>query len=498
MSNSQEKKNDDGLKVNKSQNGLLWMLLPKLPMIMRVVLLHILRISESSRYLDLRSDVTLNILRSFMDSPRPRPVGKTQAMTLTDPGIKGRIWVSKVASQVPPETSVRDALVEVIRALSDDEARATGFNVPDVVPVEAEWTGYRAGVPDDAPLPDISEEEKYAAMMRECGNGKRTLLYFHGGAYYLCDPATHRPLVKQLAKLTGGRVYSVRYRLAPQNPFPAALLDALVSYLALLYPPPGSIHEPVSASDIVFGGDSAGGNLTLVLTQTLLQLRRRNVKIAWFGAEREVPLPAAITLNSPWLDLAQSLPSWADNQKWDYLPAPKRLEEAEFPEEDGIWPPGPGTGQRPRRHLFVDDCLLLHPLVSAHLAQSWAGAPPTWVCCGWECLADEDRYLVAKLRRDGVRVAFEEYEAMPHVFAAVIPRARESRRCLDSWAKFIVQATEKPDEIESRYTCIKAKTLEESEGDVAKLTPYAEKDVFDIAYGRLGREVPVPLFSSKL
>ena len=71
--------------------------------------------------------------------------------------------------------------------------------------------------------------------MKEC-KSPVTVLYFHGGAYYLLDPSTHRPTTKKLAKLTGGRCYSVRYRLAPQNPFPAALLDALVSYLTLLYP----------------------------------------------------------------------------------------------------------------------------------------------------------------------------------------------------------------------------------------------------------------------
>ena len=69
------------------------------------------------------------------------------------------------------------------------------------------------------------------------------------------DPATHRPLTKLIAKLTGGRVYSVRYRLAPQNPFPSALLDALVSYFTLLYPPPGAVHDAVASENIVFGGD---------------------------------------------------------------------------------------------------------------------------------------------------------------------------------------------------------------------------------------------------
>jgi len=252
MARKQEK--DEALQVKQDQSSLIWVLLPKIPLITRVALLHILRIPETSRYLNLRTDLSVTIMRSMMSSSKPRPISKTQAMTLTDPGIKGRIWISKVASQVPPETGIQDALAEVIRALSDDEARAAGFRIPDIVPVEAEWTGYRADVPDDAPLPDVSEEHKYKEMMKECKN-KTTVLYFHGGAYYLCDPSTHRPLTKKLAKLTSGRVYSVRYRLAPQNPFPAALLDALVSYFTLLYPPPGSIHEPVSPSDIVFGGD---------------------------------------------------------------------------------------------------------------------------------------------------------------------------------------------------------------------------------------------------
>ncbi|KAI1809695.1 alpha/beta hydrolase fold-domain-containing protein [Poronia punctata] len=490
---STEPPKDNAAQLAKARTGLLWALLPKLPMVARVVILHILGVSETARYLDLRTDVTLSVMRAMLSTPRPRPVSKTQAMTLVDPGIKGRIWVSTVASQVPPETGIRDALVQVIRALGDEEKGAgDDFRIPDIVPVEAEWTGYRAGVADDAPQPGIPEEQKYEEMMKECRNKKTVMLYFHGGAYYLCDPSTHRPLAKRLAKKTGGRVYSVRYRLAPQHPFPSAVLDALVSYFTLLYPPPGSIHEPVSPSDIVFGGDSAGGNLTLALTQTLMQLRRQNIKVTWFGSERSVPLPAGITLNSPWLDLTNSFPSWTKNQKWDYLPAPQLLEESK-PPPDHIWPTDP-----PRKHLYVDDALILHPLVSAHLTQSWEGAPPTWVCCGWECLADEDKYLVSKFRADGVPVVFEEYEAMPHVFAAILPRAAETERCLEGWARFVVAATEDPDTIKSSYTYIKAKTLEESEGDVGSLTPYKEKDVLRMAYEKLGRKAPTSLVSPKL
>lgn len=235
----------------------LFALLPRFPLIAKTVLLHLLKMSEASRYLDLKSEVTVSIMRAFLNPVRPSSISKVQAMTTRDPGIKGRIWISKVASEIPPENHIRDTLLAVIDTMREDRSSRSAeglFGVPEIASVEAEWTGYRAKATLDATLPPISEEEKYEEMMKECRSSP-TILYFHGGAYYLGDPATHRPLTRKLAKLTRGRVYSVRYRLAPQHPFPSALLDALVSYFTLLYPPPGAIHEAVPASDIVFGGD---------------------------------------------------------------------------------------------------------------------------------------------------------------------------------------------------------------------------------------------------
>ncbi|KAH9907459.1 alpha/beta hydrolase fold-domain-containing protein [Xylariomycetidae sp. FL2044] len=509
-------------RLSSAQLGLVWALLPKIPMIVRVILLHVLRISESSRYLDLRSDVTIATLRSLLTRSKPRPISKTQKLTLQDPGIKGRIWVSKVASEVPPEHGIRDALLEAIDTMKGNNHRtgddSAGFRIPDVVPVEAEWTGYRAAAKPDSTLPAIPEDQKYREMMKECKN-PITVLYFHGGAYYLCDPATHRPLTKKIAKLTGGRVYSIRYRLAPQHPFPAAILDGLVSYFTLLYPPPGSIHEAVSPRNIVFAGDSAGGNLSLALLQAVLQMRRLGRTIRWFGAEREVPLPAGVATHSPWLDVIQSMPSWASNARWDYLPR-ARLLSGQQPPADDIWPADP-----PRRHLYVDDAYLLHPLASLQLSASWAGAPPVYVSCGWECLADEDKYLAARLTRDGVPVVFEEYEAMPHVFVSVVPRTPEAARGLEGWSNFITAVChgaqdrdqhEDEDEdqdsaatgaggmmkkktlIESSYTTIRARTLKEVDIDVAKITPFDERDVWDMAYAVLGRKASEPEIAVKL
>ncbi|KAI1416576.1 alpha/beta hydrolase fold-domain-containing protein [Hypoxylon sp. FL1857] len=488
---------------NKAQPGngrleLLWTILPKLPLIAKVVLLHLFGMSEASKYIDLRTDLTVSVIRSMMTPAKPRSIAETQAMSLRDPGVKGKIWVSTASAKVPPEEGIRDALLAAIDGMRapEDRGKAPSFKIPNIIPVEAEWTGYRAAAGKDEPLPAILEVEKYHEMMKEVKN-KTTFLYFHGGAYYLCDPATHRGAVKTLAKLTGGRAYSVRYRLAPQNAFPSALLDALVSYFTLLYPPPGSFHEPVAPGDVVLAGDSAGGNLCLALLQTILELRRQNRKVAWFGEEREVPLPAGLTAFSPWVDLIQTFPSLWKNQKWCYLPPPSLLSEESRAKEDGIWPAKP-----PRRHLYVDDAYLLHPLASLQLNETWEGAPPIYVSCGWETLADEDKYLVSRLTRDGVTVVFEEYEAMPHVFGVLLPKLAESRRNLDGLTKFAKAVTEDPTKVQSSYTTIRAKTLEEAKIDADKLSPFTDEEVRDMArkkvLGEKGQLAPVPDVPAKL
>lgn len=239
---------------------MLTMLLPKLPLIVRVAVLHVLRLSEPAKYLDLRSALIISVLRSFLEPEpsKPRSISSIQKMTLKDPGIKGRIWISTYTAPFPPEFSARDALMQALKDMSQTTTSPPGqtpeYRVPDAAPVQAEWTGYRASASSQDPLPPITDREMYDEMMREVTQ-PTTVLYLHGGAYYLCDPVTHRPTTKRLAKLTGGRCYSVRYRLAPQHPFPAALLDALVSYLALLYPPPGAYHEAVRPEHLVLAGD---------------------------------------------------------------------------------------------------------------------------------------------------------------------------------------------------------------------------------------------------
>ncbi len=83
---------------------------------------------------------------------------------------------------------------------------------------------------------------------------EHAILYLHGGGYTICSPATHRNLAGRIAKVTQAYTLIPDYRLAPENPFPAALEDTLACWDWL-------IAQGYQAENISAGGDSAGGGV---------------------------------------------------------------------------------------------------------------------------------------------------------------------------------------------------------------------------------------------
>ncbi|GII63921.1 hypothetical protein Skr01_40060 [Sphaerisporangium krabiense] len=212
----------------------------------------------------------------------------------------------------------------------------------------------------------------------------KVLLYFHGGAYFLCSPATHRPITWRLSAVARRPVFAFDYRQGPEHSLAESLADALGAYDELL-------DRGYDARDIVLGGDSAGGHLTLA---TLLALR-----------DRGAPLPAAAICLSPWADLSDARRSanrWAD----PILPA-GRVD----------WLARRWTAGLDRRD----------PLVSP-VYGDYSGLPPLMVVTGsTEVLRDEGRRVALQARRAGVKVTYEEWHRMPHAFpilADVLPEAR--------------------------------------------------------------------------
>ncbi|KAI8900514.1 Alpha/Beta hydrolase protein [Globomyces pollinis-pini] len=163
---------------------------------------------------------------------------------------------------------------------------------------------------------------------------RRIIYYIHGGAYILGNAIMYRNLTGILAKNTGIPIFAINYRLAPENPFPAALHDALAGYLWLIDPqnsvfsytsPDIQRHEPYAPQDIIISGDSAGGGLAMALLNYLnMYLRDKNTCSI-------IPLPRGAILLSPWVDLSCTSKSWSENQELDFLPPhARKLHEPVF------------------------------------------------------------------------------------------------------------------------------------------------------------------------
>lgn len=461
--------------MDASPTAIVKLLLPKTPFILKTALWHTLGQSNTSSKWDLRTELTVNILRDMMGSnSAPTPISKLQRLTSRDPGIKGRVWVSKVKLAVPEEDDVRQM---VFKAITDMGTGEEQWEKPENRPLEAEWNGYRAGVKPDEPEPaGMSEQEKYSELMKETSS-KVTVLYFHGGAMYLMDPVTYRPTTSRIAKETGGRVFNVRYRLSPQNPFPAALLDCFTAYLSLLYPTTDAPHAPVPPNEVVFGGDSAGGTCCTALLQLLLQIHRsapggQMPTVKFHGKTVDIPLPAGLALTSPWLDISRGLPSIEDGVDYDYLPPPSQTENREFPKEEGVWPANP-----PRADLYCEGNALLHPLVSPLAASDWSASPPLFFSVGQEMLRDEDAVFARRTALQGVPVRWREFEAMPHCFAMLLENSPGAPVHHAEYGNFCREVVEGKD-IETEGVLIKAKTLQRAPMDVATgLTEITEEQV---------------------
>ena len=225
------------------------------------------------------------------------------------------------------------------------------------------------------------------------GGAAGTLLYLHGGGYFACSPQTHRPITGGFAR-RGFEVFAPDYRLAPENPFPAAIEDAVAAYRGLL-------ASGVPAASLTIGGDSAGGGLALA---TLLSLR-----------DAGDPMPAAAVLFSPWTDLAGTGETLRTNTKRDAMFHGEGMERAVAPYLAGADPRNPLASP-----LYAD----LH------------GLPPLLIHAGtYEVLLDDSRRLAERAHAAGTETVLQTWPVVPHVWQLFgMP---ESAQSMDAAAAFL-------------------------------------------------------------
>ena len=122
------------------------------------------------------------------------------------------------------------------------------------------------------------------------------ILYLHGGGYVCGTKEYAKGFASVLSAECGMKVISAEYRLAPENPYPAALDDVYGIYCKLL-------EKGLDSSKLILAGESAGGGLAYALC---LKLR-----------DEGKPMPAGIVAISPWCDLTLSGESYTKNKKTD-------------------------------------------------------------------------------------------------------------------------------------------------------------------------------------
>ena len=239
-------------------------------------------------------------------------------------------------------------------------------------------------------------------------DSSRRFLYIHGGAFMAGSPKGYRVLTDKLSAITNSAVLAIDYRLMPENTRLACVEDCRTAYDWMLENgPQGPDADTLEFPTAVFvAGDSAGGNLTLVL-------------LAWARDNQRRAPNAALAL-SPVTDSRYTSPSIRGNLNSDVIlkPLAKRL----------AWVPGFMIGLAAR---FMAGHRASDPVVSPLLGDL-AGLPPLLVLASdCEILRDDGRRYVNKAVEAGTDATLMLWDNVPHVWPIFYPDLPEAAEALE-------------------------------------------------------------------
>jgi acetyl esterase/lipase len=222
------------------------------------------------------------------------------------------------------------------------------------------------------------------------------ILHLHGGGYVTGSIETYHMLCGLLAISADMDVLVPEYRLAPENPFPAALEDALKAYRWLL-------ARGCPPANIIISGDSAGGGLGVATVLALMG--------------QQQPLPAAVICMSPWVDLTLKGQSHITKAESESVLQTEVLREWAL--------------------SYTSAANLSNPLVSPVYAD-FPGFPPLLIQVGSdEILLDDALLLAEKARAAGVKVELKIWDGMWHVWQALGDLLPENRRTFAEIGQFV-------------------------------------------------------------
>jgi monoterpene epsilon-lactone hydrolase len=284
--------------------------------------------------------------------------------------------------------------IDAIRALLGSKPRPVGWSErrQRIDEVGSVWP-----VADDVTCEAVDCDGVPGEWSQVAGSDpSRVLLFFHGGGYCSGSILSHRRMVTEAGRAARMRTLAIGYRLAPEHPYPAAHEDAMAAWRFLR-------RQGIAAENIVVGGDSAGGNLTIALINRL-------------RAAGEA-LPACAWLISPWTDLTMSGATLGTKDTVDPLIHKAYLEEL--------------------ADAYAASADRKDPLISPLFADLH-GFPPTLIQVGSAetLLADATRFAAAAGAAD-VDVTLEIWPHMIHAWPLWNAKLEDGRRALVSAGEFI-------------------------------------------------------------
>lgn len=231
------------------------------------------------------------------------------------------------------------------------------------------------------------------------------LLWIHGGGYVLGTPEMNDDLCKRYVTEANCVVVSVDYRLAPENPYPAAIEDC---YAALKWFAEHAEELGVDSFRLAIAGASAGGGLTAALS--LLARDRQGPPIVF-----QMPLYPMIDDRNN----TQSSSEITDERVWNRDSNMKG------------WAMYLGTNQE-------ED---VSPYAAPARATDFSGLPPTYTCIGdLDPFRDETIDYIVRLRQSGVPVEFHLYPGCFHGFEVLVPQAEISQRATREYVQALKRA----------------------------------------------------------
>ncbi|MQP67276.1 alpha/beta hydrolase fold domain-containing protein [Niveispirillum sp. SYP-B3756] len=231
------------------------------------------------------------------------------------------------------------------------------------------------------------------------------LLFFHGGGFVAGDLDSHDGFCRRFAALSGLRVLSASYRLAPEHPFPAAHDDVLAVLRQVLA---GQADPSIDPAHLAVGGDSAGGNLA---ASAVLDV-----------ANDQGPRPRLLLAIYPVVQFTHETESLRRCGE-GYL-----LTRASMDAFTAMTFPDPESRGNRRANLLARPDLMEAPATLV-------------VTAGYDPLMDEGCDLALALRRAGVPVAHHHHPALIHAFihmSGVTPAVPQAIAKMAAFAKVAV------------------------------------------------------------